>query len=275
MPFVDITLARGKSPEYLEAVSRAVHDALVAELSMKPEDDFQLIHQLDPGEMVFSRDFRGGPRSDDWIVFKITEGMDRGPAAKRKFYKALADGLAAKPGVRPADVYVMFYLTPIENFSFADGTYGPDVAAAEALAADARHPGRRGAYAPHEMAYAITELFERWNRDPILPMLRDDVVLQLPLSLPYGGEITGVEAFSRFFSGLPGGDAVWESFTPHVDQIITADNHLIAELANTGVPKSTGEPVAFNNAWIFQTAAGRITSARLYADTAAVGRLPR
>ena len=32
MPFVDISLARGKSGEYLEAVSRAVHDALVAEL---------------------------------------------------------------------------------------------------------------------------------------------------------------------------------------------------------------------------------------------------
>jgi Tautomerase enzyme len=31
MPFVNISLAHGKSGEYLEAVSRAVHDALVAE----------------------------------------------------------------------------------------------------------------------------------------------------------------------------------------------------------------------------------------------------
>jgi phenylpyruvate tautomerase PptA (4-oxalocrotonate tautomerase family) len=44
MPFVNISLARGKSGEYLEAVSRAVHDALVAEFHMTPEDDFQLIH---------------------------------------------------------------------------------------------------------------------------------------------------------------------------------------------------------------------------------------
>ena len=34
MPLVDISLARGKSAEYLEAVSRAVHDALVAELQV-------------------------------------------------------------------------------------------------------------------------------------------------------------------------------------------------------------------------------------------------
>ena len=64
MPFVNISLARGKSGGYLEAVSRAVHEALVAELGMKPEDEFQLIHQHEPGEMVFNRNFRGGPRSD-------------------------------------------------------------------------------------------------------------------------------------------------------------------------------------------------------------------
>jgi phenylpyruvate tautomerase PptA (4-oxalocrotonate tautomerase family) len=62
MPFVNISLARGKAGEYIEAVSRAVHDALVAELHMKPEDEFQLISQHEPGEMVFNRNFRGGPR---------------------------------------------------------------------------------------------------------------------------------------------------------------------------------------------------------------------
>ena len=52
MPFVNISMARGKSGEYLEAVSRAVHDALVAELHMTPEDDFQLIHQHEASELV-------------------------------------------------------------------------------------------------------------------------------------------------------------------------------------------------------------------------------
>jgi phenylpyruvate tautomerase PptA (4-oxalocrotonate tautomerase family) len=87
MPFVNISLARGKSGEYLKAVSRAVHDALVAELHMKPEDEFQLIHQHEPGEMVFNLNFRGGPRSDDWIVFTITDGLERGERAKRRFYR--------------------------------------------------------------------------------------------------------------------------------------------------------------------------------------------
>jgi len=33
MPFVDITLARGKPPEYLEAVSQAVRRALIVPAS--------------------------------------------------------------------------------------------------------------------------------------------------------------------------------------------------------------------------------------------------
>ncbi|MFD3924171.1 tautomerase family protein [Streptomyces sp. NPDC058595] len=40
MPFVDITLARGKSDEYLRGVSRAAHDALVEAFGMRPDDGF-------------------------------------------------------------------------------------------------------------------------------------------------------------------------------------------------------------------------------------------
>src|SRR6202000_2981200 len=129
-----------------------------AELHMKPEDDFQLIHQHEPGEMVFSRNFRGGPRSDDWIVVTITDGLDRGERAKRRFYRTLVRLLQEGPGVRPADVFVMMTVTPAENFSFADGVTGTDVAAAEALDTAAEDPGRRETSTKAEMGSAISEL---------------------------------------------------------------------------------------------------------------------
>ena len=203
MPFVNISLARGKSGEYLEAVSRAVHDALVAEFHMTPEDDFQLIHQHEAGELVFNRNFRGGPRSDDWIVFTITDGLDRGERAKRRFYKTLVRLLQEGPGVRPADVFVMMTVTPPENFSFADGVTGTDVVAAEALDTAAKAPGSRETYTKAEMAYAITELLGHRDSSRILPMLRQDFVLKIPATLPYGGEFTGPEAFAKFFAGPP------------------------------------------------------------------------
>ena len=270
MPFVNISLARGKPGEYLEAVSRAVHDALVAELQMKPEDDFQVIHQHEAGELVFNRNFRGGPRSDDWILFTITDGLERGERAKRRFYKTLVRLLQEGPGVRPADVFVMMTVTPPENFSFADGVTGTDVAAAEALDAAAKAPGSRETYTKAEMAYAITELLGHRDSSRILPMLRQDFVLKIPATLPYGGEFTGPEAFANFFAGTPGGAEVWESFDVHVDQVIESADYLIAQLTNTVVPKATGKTVVLQNVWLFEVASGRLVSAQLYADTAAV-----
>lgn len=268
MPFVRISMARGKSPDYLESVSHAVHDALVTELNMNPDDRFQVIEQYDPSELKFTRTFRGGPRSDDWIVFTITDGIERGEPAKRRFYKTLIRLLEARSGVRPADVFVTMTVTPPENFSFADGVIGTDTAAAEVFEAAAAASGARTAYTKTEMSDAITALLERSDRSPILPMLRDDVVLKIPTTLPYGGEFTGPAAFDGFFAGFGGSD-VWESFIVHLDDIIESDKHLIARLTNTGVLKASGKTVVIQNLWLFEIAGGRFVRVQLYADTAA------
>jgi ketosteroid isomerase-like protein len=219
---------------------------------------------------VFNRNFRGGPRSDNWIVFTITDGLERGERAKRRFYQTLVRLLGEGPGVQPADVFVMMTVTPPENFSFADGVTGTDVAAAEGLDAAAKAPGSREAYTQAEMAYAITELLGHRDSSRILPMLRPDFVLKIPATLPYGGEFTGPEAFAKFFAGTPGGAQVWESFDVHVDQVIESADYLVAQLTNTAVLKATGKTVVFQNVWLFQAASGRLLSAQLYADTAAV-----
>ncbi|MFJ5265663.1 tautomerase family protein [Streptomyces sp. NPDC088387] len=269
MPFVDISLARGKTPAYLRAVSEAVHDALVAELNMKPDDNFQLIHQHDPGEMVFHPTFRGGPRTEDWLVIRITDGLDRGERAKRRFYRTLVHLLQENPGIRPEDVFVMMSLSGPADFSFAGGVIGTDVVAIEALDAADKAPQARASYSTAELTYALTELFQHRDLSHIRPMLREDLTLKLPASLPYGGEFSGIQPFADLFASTPGGDTVWQSFTVHVDQVIAADGHLVVQLTNTAVPKATGTPVVIQNLWLFGVSGGRITSAQLYADTAA------
>jgi hypothetical protein len=46
---------------------------------------------------------------------------------------------------------------------------------------------------------------------------------------------------------------------------------MLGQLTNTAVLKATGKTVVFQNAWLFEAAGGRLVSAQLYADTAAVG----
>ncbi len=82
MPFTRISLLEGKSPEYLKAVSDSLHQAMVQAFNVPVDDRFQAIHQHRPGELIFDRNYFGGPRSDDFIVFSITIGQS--PATRRR-----------------------------------------------------------------------------------------------------------------------------------------------------------------------------------------------
>ena len=81
-------------------------------------------------------------------------------------------------------------------------------------------------------------------------------------------EFTGRTAFDDFFAKSPAGGAVWKSFDIVVDDVIASDDHIIARLTNTAVPKATGKAVVFQNLWLFSVEGGRIVSVQLYADTA-------
>jgi hypothetical protein len=123
MPFARISLNAGKPPAYLAAISDSLHAALVETFDVPAKDRFHVIHQHQPGELVFDRDYFGGPRSDDCVLFAITIGKPRSRAVKERFYRRLVERLADAPGLRPEDVMVVLTLTSghMEDWSFAGG----------------------------------------------------------------------------------------------------------------------------------------------------------
>lgn len=122
MPFTRITLLRGKSPEYLKALSDNFHRAMVETFDVPPTDRFQAIHQLEPHELVFDRTYLvNGQRSDNYIFFDITIGKPRSTEVKKAFYRRLVKLLSDAPGVRPEDVMIAVTSTTREDLSFADG----------------------------------------------------------------------------------------------------------------------------------------------------------
>jgi hypothetical protein len=275
MPFVSISLARGKSREYLDGVSSAVHEALVRELGMNPDDRFQLIDQHEPGEMIFSRDFRGGPRSDDFIVFTITEGIDSGDQAKQRFYKTLVDLLQKNPGVRGEDVFVMIHLTPPANFSFASGVPATEAVATEAVATQARaEAGARSTFTKPELIDAVTRLFQANDRTRIVSMLPETFVLKIPETLPYGGSFQGPGEFDRFFQRIVDNQDYWSFFRTELalGRVLDAGTHLVAPIRVTARAKSSEATITIENLWLFEIADGNFVRAQLYADTAAARR---
>ncbi|MTJ79547.1 MAG: tautomerase family protein [Telmatospirillum sp.] len=121
MPFTRISLLAGKSAGYLAAISDSLDRALVDTFEVPEKDRFVAIHQHGPGELVFDRTYRGGPRSDDYVFFHITTGRARSEETKARFYRRLVENLAVSPGIRPEDVMVALVNSALEDWSFASG----------------------------------------------------------------------------------------------------------------------------------------------------------
>jgi len=121
MPYARISLLKGKSPQYVRALADHLHQAMVEAFDVPPADRFQVIHQLEPGELIFDRHYQGGPRSDDYVLIHITAGRPRSTAVKQAFYRRLVELLASAPGMRPEDVMVVITTSTMDDWSFSAG----------------------------------------------------------------------------------------------------------------------------------------------------------
>ncbi|MBA8878707.1 tautomerase family protein [Phyllobacterium myrsinacearum] len=121
MPFARISLIEGKSDEYLKAISDNLYQAMIETFNVPVNDLFQVIHQHRPNEFIFDRNYLGGPRSDDFIIFAIAIGKPRDTATKKAFYERLVERLATSPGVRPEDVMIIISTSSRDEWSFSNG----------------------------------------------------------------------------------------------------------------------------------------------------------
>lgn len=121
MPFARISLHRGKSAEYLQALSQGLHEALVESFEVPLADRFQVIDQHETGELIFDPDYLGGPRSHDFVLIAITAGRLRSQQTKQGFYQDLVKKLNRATGLDPEDVMVVVTTTEAEDWSFGGG----------------------------------------------------------------------------------------------------------------------------------------------------------
>ncbi len=121
MPFSRISLHRGKSAEYLQALSEGLHAALVDSFDVPETDRFQIIHQHDIGELIFDPHYLGGPRSHDFVVIAITAGRPRSVETKQQFYRDLVERLGRATGLGAEDVMVVITTTASDEWSFGGG----------------------------------------------------------------------------------------------------------------------------------------------------------
>ncbi|MET9142287.1 tautomerase family protein [Streptomyces sp. NPDC004042] len=106
MPFVRID-AMDTGPGRLDALGRAVHEALVETLGIPPDDHFQILTAHDGARGTVRHGDYLGIRRDEGIVYvAVTLRAGRSDGRKRALYARIAELAHAYAGTEPRNVFV-------------------------------------------------------------------------------------------------------------------------------------------------------------------------
>ena len=121
MPLARIDLVRGKPAEYRRTIGDVVYEAMVETLKAPKDDRFQLISEYAPENHIADENYLGIKRTADTVFVQLTLNAGRTIEQKKAFYKAVADGLHARLGLRREDVFINLVEVAKENWSFGNG----------------------------------------------------------------------------------------------------------------------------------------------------------
>jgi 4-oxalocrotonate tautomerase len=121
MPLTRISLPTGKSAEYRKALTDGVQQALAETFNVPRDDQFMLLTEHRPEDIVYDRHYLGIERSDDFVTIQLTVSNTRTREQKQALYRRIAERLAERPGLRKEDVFINLVEVLPENWSFGMG----------------------------------------------------------------------------------------------------------------------------------------------------------
>ncbi len=121
MPLVRINLPQSTSPADVEAVSGAVHRAMVETFNVPEADRFQTIHRHSAQDLVCTPEFLGVQHSAHVVFVQITCSRGRSVEMKKALYAKIASGISLASTFSAADVIINLVETGREDWSFGLG----------------------------------------------------------------------------------------------------------------------------------------------------------
>jgi 4-oxalocrotonate tautomerase len=122
MPLVRININKDASSEQVRAISDVVYEAMIGVANVPAHDKFQIITRHAADELVYPAEGYLGIDYTPGIVFiQVTWNAGRTVEVKKAFYKAIAEGVHLKAGVRIQDVWISLIDVQREDWSFGNG----------------------------------------------------------------------------------------------------------------------------------------------------------
>ena len=121
MPFVRIDLSKKHPEGFAQQVGEIVYEVMTTHINVPKDDKFQVITKHDSQELVAPKSYLGIEYSEDIIFIQVTLNEGRTTELKKKFYKAICEGLVERLKVRPQDIVINLIEVNKENWSFGHG----------------------------------------------------------------------------------------------------------------------------------------------------------
>ncbi len=121
MPLIRIDALRADN-DRLDALGRAVHDAMVETIGIPPNDRFQiLVSQNGTRSTLRYGDFLGPHRDDDIVYVVITMRSGRTFEQKQALYRRIAELAHEYAGTEPRNMFITVTENESIDWSFGDG----------------------------------------------------------------------------------------------------------------------------------------------------------
>ncbi len=121
MPFVQISLAKGRTHQVRTAITQAVHSSLVEEFHIPELDKFQVVRELDTDQLVFPTSYLDVPHTGKIIFIHITAKEGRTVDMKKRLYQKIAERVSEAADIASDDVFIVLAENKAENWSFGRG----------------------------------------------------------------------------------------------------------------------------------------------------------
>jgi len=115
MPFVTISLLKGRSEAYVKAVADGVNAAVIDTMGFPEDDRYQVIHQCEPSCLEYQ------DRQSERVMMHLVMRSGRSDDAKKAFYARVVETLAQDPGIDPGNVFITITENRDIDWSFERG----------------------------------------------------------------------------------------------------------------------------------------------------------
>ena len=115
MPIISVSLRKGTTLEYRQAISESIQHAMIDVLKLPEDDYFQITHELEPGNMVYDPNYYGIKRGDRGVFIQFVFNQ-RAASVKQALFAATVANLMRNPGMRQEDIYMNIIECAPENW---------------------------------------------------------------------------------------------------------------------------------------------------------------